>query len=134
MFGASAVPSRGIQSTTAGSPSNMHGIAYVASTDQIIATDVGDAGSAEDGMLYVIDNGMSVIGSVAPRLTISGAESMLGNPVDLAFDGSSALIAEKSNNALLVYNNILNLTGNLSMAADEIVPLPKPEGVSLLAQ
>ena len=129
--GASATPTRSIQPSTAEAPSNLHGIVHNAATDQVILTDVGDAASAEDGKLYVLDAASSAEGSVEPRVTISGPDSTMGNPVDLAFDGSAAYIAEKSNDALLIYNDVLSLTGDLTQAPDQSIPVNKPESVSL---
>ncbi len=131
-LGPAAIPSRMIRPATAGAVSNIHGIVHVASSDQIIASDVGDAGVATDGRLYVIDNASTASGTVAPRSTVFGQETMLGNPVDIAFDGTRLYVAEKSNDKLLMYARILSLSGAVSTAADRSVDLPKPESVSLM--
>lgn len=132
--GAGAVPTRTIRPDSAGATSNMHGIVHVAATDQLIVSDVGDAAVADDGRIYVIDAASTATGTVTPRTTIAGAATLLGNPVDLAFDGSSLYVAEKSNDRLLVFTDVLARSGNVSAAADRAVALAKPESVSLRPQ
>jgi len=132
--GASASPTRTIRPSTAMATSNIHGIVHVAASDQLIATDVGSAASAEDGSLYVIDGASTVEGSVDPVVTIAGPATQLGNPVDIAFDGADVYIAEKSNDQLLVYTDVLSLQGTLDTAADVSVVQSKPESVSLLPE
>lgn len=132
--GAAASVSRSFRPDSAGAVSNMHGIVYVASTDQVIVSDVGDAAIADDGALYVLNNASAAIGVVSAQVTISGAITMLGNPVDVAFDGNRVFIAEKSNDKLIVYDGVLSLSGAISAAPDSSVDLVKPESVSLLAQ
>lgn len=93
----STTPSRTVRPVSANTSSNFRGIAHVASTDQLIVTDFGDSASAVDGKLYVINSVMSVSGAIAPAATILETASLLGNSVDLAFDGSTAYVTEKSN-------------------------------------
>lgn len=130
-MGASAVPSRTIRVAAAGVVSNIHGIVHDLNSDTLIVTDVGDAGNASDGSLYVIENASTASGEVAPRATIAGSETALGNPVDLAFDGMHAYIAEKSNDQVLVYRDVLDLQGMVNTAADESMAVLKPESVVL---
>ncbi len=59
---------------------------------------------------------------------------MLGNPVDIAFDGSSAYNAEKSNDAVLIYRNVMDIEGSMDKAADEFIAISKPESVTLQKQ
>ncbi|MGO4771346.1 hypothetical protein ACEN2I_06755 [Flavobacterium sp. W22_SRS_FK3] len=71
-----------------------HGITYSASDDIMILTDVASAASATDGGLIVIKNFSTVFNSTAASGTIAmanqirvyGPNSMLGNPVDVAYD------------------------------------------------
>ncbi len=133
-MGASAVPTRSFRPAASETTSNIHGIAYDEASDTVLATDVGDAASATDGSFYIIDNASTASGAVTPVATVSGASSMLGNPVDIAFDGSSAYIAEKSNDAVLVYRNVMDIEGSMDMAADEFIAISKPESVTLQKQ
>ncbi|MCC6607027.1 MAG: fasciclin domain-containing protein [Anaerolineae bacterium] len=87
---------------------NLHGVWYNAATDELILTDVGDAASAEDGALYVIPSVMTAVGNTPVSVMVAGPESMLGNPVDVVFDGRSAYVAEKSNDAILRFDDILS--------------------------
>ena len=80
-----------------------HGITYVAARDMMILTDIGDAGSATDGAFLVINGftAASVDGfiSLDEQLRIGGPISLLGNPVDVAFDAANDMvyIAERAN-------------------------------------
>ena len=111
---------------------NLHGIVHVAASNQLIVTDVGDAADATDGQLFVIDNASGANGMVNVRAQIGGDQTSLGNPVDLSFDGNAAYIAEKSNDLVLRYNDVLNLSGQNNVAADAQIAVTKPESVSLV--
>lgn len=87
--------------------SNIHGIVHDAASDRLILSDVGSATSSSDGRIYVLNNASTADGVTALRLEIAGPATSLGNPVDLAFDGSDLYVAEKSNNVILKFNNIL---------------------------
>lgn len=71
-----------------------HGITYSASDDTMILTDVGSATSGTDGGLIFIKNFTSVFNSTAAAGTIAqtsqiriyGPNSLLRNPVDVAYD------------------------------------------------
>ncbi|MEZ5448035.1 MAG: hypothetical protein R3E89_03090 [Thiolinea sp.] len=68
--------------------------------DRLIVSDVGSAALANDGRIYVIDNASTADGLTALHVELAGAQTALGNPVDLAFDGMHLYVAEKSNNQL----------------------------------
>lgn len=84
-----------------------HGITYSASDDVMILTDVASATSATDGGLIVIKNFSSVFASTSAAGTIAltnqvrvyGPNSLLGNPVDVAYDSATKYIyvAERLN-------------------------------------
>lgn len=84
-----------------------HGITYSSSKDIMILTDVASAASATDGGLVIIKNFSSVFVATAASGTITmgnqiriyGPNSLLGNPVDVAFDSVSNTIyvAERLN-------------------------------------
>lgn len=116
----SATPNRTIDpDDQSGFPdTNLHGIVHDAASDRLILSDVGSAVVANDGRIYVLDNASTANGVTALRLEIAGPSTTLGNPVDLAFDGTNLFVAEKSNNAILRYNNILSL---ISAGADDRV-------------
>ena len=50
----------------------------------------------------------------------------------MSFDGNAAYIAEKSNDLVLRYNDVLNLSGQNNVAADAQIAVTKPESVSLV--
>jgi hypothetical protein len=113
---------------------NLHGVWYHAATDELILTDVGDAASAEDGALFVIPNASEAEGNTTVSVMVAGPDSMLGNPVDLVFDGRSAYVAEKSNDAILRFDDLLaaDMMGMMGDAAPSATfELPKAESVWL---
>lgn len=80
-----------------------HGITYDAEDDVMLLTDVGDAASATDGALIVISGfaiaAMDGMVSMDEQIRGDGAESLLGNPVDIAWDKGNGwiFIAERAN-------------------------------------
>ncbi|MCI9845723.1 hypothetical protein [Flavobacterium pectinovorum] len=93
-----------------------HGITYSASDDVMILTDVASAASGTDGGLVIIKNFSSVFNSTAAAGTIAltnqirvyGSNSLLGNPVDVAYDNvtKKIYVAERFNagGEVLTYN------------------------------
>ncbi|MFV5693148.1 hypothetical protein ACM55K_14075 [Flavobacterium sp. LT1R49] len=92
---------------TIASLTRTHGITYSASDDVMILTDVASATSATDGGLVIIKNFASVFASTATSGTIAltnqvrvyGPNSLLGNPVDVAYDSvtKNIYVAERLN-------------------------------------
>lgn len=112
---------------------NLHGVSYHAASDDLILTDVGDADSAEDGQLFVISAASAAEGNTAVSVQIGGPASMLGNPVDVIFDGTNAYVAEKSNNAVLRFDNVLASDMMGDAAPTVMFELLKAESVALPA-
>lgn len=112
---------------------NLHGIDYDTASDRLIVSDVGQAGSATDGKLYVVSNASTADGTVAADTTFKGSMTRLGNPVDLQLTGTDVRIAEKANNggALLVYRNIFEASGG-NVAADVVLDTPAPESIEVV--
>ena len=103
-----------------------HGLTYDVATDTMILTDIGDAtNSQDDGGFQVIENFTSKFSGTANGNTlaiteqtrVSGANTLMGNPVDVAYDGETktVFIAEAGNGGgrILAFNNINN-GGNLT--------------------
>ena len=112
-------------------PTNLHGIDFDPASGALLVTDVGDAASATDGKIYVIPSAASADGMSEVSVAIAGSATMLGNPVDITFDGSSAYVAEKSNSLILRYDNLLSSTGG-DLPATASMDLPSAESVSLV--
>lgn len=112
---------------------NMHGIDYDAESDRLVIGDVGEASSADDGKLYVINDASVADGEVTAATTFKGPNTRLGNPVDLQLDGTDVRIAEKANGggAILVYQNIFSRAGG-DVAADLIQDTPAPESLAVV--
>jgi hypothetical protein len=111
---------------------NLHGIYYVPGNDVLILSDVGDAMSASDGQLFTVEQASSAVDTAPVRLQLGGAATQLGNPVDLDFDGSNVYIDEKSNDMVLRYDNVLNLTGVQNVAANLTTSVTKAESVVIV--
>ncbi|MFO1352434.1 MAG: hypothetical protein U1F68_17860 [Gammaproteobacteria bacterium] len=109
---------------------NLHGVVYVAGRDILILSDVGDPANASDGQLLVIRGASTASGLTATSARFNGALTQLGNPVDIAFDGVNLYVAEKSNNAILRFDDFLTLAGG-NIAPDANINRPSPESVAL---
>ncbi|WP_418262968.1 hypothetical protein [Flavobacterium faecale] len=93
-----------------------HGITYSAVDNVMVLTDVASAASATDGGLVIIKNFASVFASTAAagkitidkQIRVYGPNSLLGNPVDVAYDSVSKniYVAERLNGGgqVLTYN------------------------------
>ncbi|WP_439127624.1 hypothetical protein [Polaribacter sp.] len=103
-----------------------HGLTYDATADLMILTDIGDAGNGQDdGGFHLINNFTSSFSGTANNGTlalsqqtrVSGANTLLGNPVDVAYDNDSktVFIAEAGNDGgrILAFGSIGN-GGNLT--------------------
>lgn len=123
-----AMPSRIIvpsDETSAQISTNIHGIVYDQTSDKLVLSDVGSAADATDGRIYVINNASSADGNVTVARSIAGPNSMLGNPVDIVLSGSDLRVAEKSNNAVLVFSNIFfGASGDIApdLVTDTLAP------------
>ena len=111
--------------------SNIHGIVHDSVNNRLIVSDVGSASVANDGRIYVIDNADTADGLTNLKLELSGALTALGNPVDLAFDGTNLYVAEKSNNQLQRIDNIYSLNGSLNRAPDKVLTFSAPESIAI---
>ncbi len=103
-----------------------HGITYDASSDTMVMTDIGDAMNTQnDGAFHVIENFTSKFNpipnggtlAVGDQIRVAGAATLLGNPVDVAYDAETetVFIAEAGNGGgrILAFNNI-GVGGNLT--------------------
>ena len=103
-----------------------HGLTYDTSSDIMILTDIGEASNGQDdGGFHIINNFASVFGgtsnggtlALSDQIRVSGTNTLLGNPVDVAYDGDSktVFIAEAGNGGgrILAFNDISS-GGNLT--------------------
>jgi len=111
---------------------NLHGVDYDAASDTVIVTDVGSADDNADGHIYAIPGASMANGNISVSLHITGPESQLGNPVDLVFDGTGVYVAEKANDLVLYFANILDMTGMMDSSADMSLEITKPESITLV--
>ncbi len=110
---------------------NLHGVAYAQDRNTLVVTDVGDAGVADDGSLYVLSNASRINGKVKPDRVVRGPATMLGNPVDVILNGDEARIAEKARDKLLIFDKVFSGDSG-DVAPDLMVDELKPE--SLVAE
>lgn len=110
---------------------NIHGIIHDAVNDVLLLSDVGSAGDPNDGQLFVVANASTADGAVAPTVTIGGANTNLGNPVDVAYDGTNLYVAEKSNDLIMRFDGIRS-SGGGNIAPDASISVTAPESVSLI--
>lgn len=110
---------------------NLHGIDYDANTDMLFLSDVGSAASANDGQLFVVAGASRASGPTTVSVQIGGLLTLLGNPVDIAFDGVDLFVAEKSNNAILRFDDIAESAGG-NVSPDESIARTAPESVALV--
>lgn len=103
-----------------------HGLTYDATTDVMILTDIGEASNGQDdGGFHIIEDFTSKFNATTNNATLAvsqqtrvyGASTLLGNPVDVAYDSDTktVFIAEAGNGGgrILAFNNINN-GGNLT--------------------
>ncbi|WAS96548.1 hypothetical protein [Nannocystis punicea] len=110
---------------------NLHGIQYDPLTKTLILSDVGDAMSDTDGAIFLVADADTAEGNVAVTAVIAGDQTHLGNPVDLAFDGTHLYVAEKAQSRVLRYSDILGLSGANNVAEDAFFEVTNPESVRI---
>ncbi|MEJ8802842.1 YncE family protein [Pontibacter sp. H249] len=84
-----------------------HGITHSKEDNRMVLTDVGDGAVDNDGAIVVINNFSSIYNSAAnggtigtgSQVRIEGSNTMLGNPVDVAYDNDTeyVYVAERAN-------------------------------------
>lgn len=132
-----------------GGKSRIHGLTYSSSLNVLLITEIGEAAAPgvpdvtkpafnADGGIYIIENASAKLssgGNVAANRIIYGANTMLGNPVDIAFDDrnnkSLIYIAEKANKRILTFK--LSDNGNVAPTTN-ITTTRLPEDIFLDAR
>ena len=110
---------------------NLHGIDVDYDNNTVMLSDVGDAQNNADGQIFVMIAISISDGPTPVDARIAGDQTGLGNPVDLIYDGSGIFIAEKSNDGVLYYADILDRKGELNIAPDAAQPALKAESVAI---
>lgn len=103
-----------------------HGITYDAGSDVLVMTDIAEASNGQDdGGFHVIENFTNKLNAtsnggilaLSSQTRVAGSSTLLGNPVDVAYDADSqtVYIAEAGNGGgrILAFNNI-GAGGNLT--------------------
>ncbi len=117
---------------------NLHGILYLPEEDILVVADFGPAKDSDepgfntDGKLLFIENASSADGETEVKAQIAGPNSGLGNPSDLAFDGSDIYVGEKALDAVLRFEDVLALSGAVDLAPTGALTVVKPESLLML--
>lgn len=117
---------------------NLHGIEHVPGQDVLILSDVGDPGSDTDGKIFLLRAAGSLATTEQVDVEISGASTLLGNPVDIAFDGRNLFVAEKANGGgrILRFDDILSVQavngGPNDLTPDANVPAASVESLVMI--
>lgn len=132
-------PDRVVAPTVEGAKAsaNLHGISYLANQDALILSDVGAATTADepgfdtDGKLFILEDASTAEGDTEVKSQISGVNSLLGNPVGVAFHGNDLYVAEKATNLVLRFDDVLDLSGVTDLSPNGAVTVTAPESVVL---
>jgi len=101
-----------------------HGIDYSEADDVLVMSDIGDAADANtDGGFQVIQDFSIKLGDTpdgssipqADQIRVSGTSTLLGNPIDIAYDHKTqtVYVAEVGNGKVLGFSDVLNSNGNV---------------------
>ncbi|KQC33860.1 hypothetical protein AAU57_11355 [Nonlabens sp. YIK11] len=99
---------------------SLRGITYDEVEDQLFLADVRNPLNDSDGAIHTIKNfsviysGLEAYGTITDVTTVSGSETMLGNPVDLEYDnvGKVLYAAERSTNGGMALSFDTTTVGN----------------------
>jgi len=101
-----------------------HGLDY--DNGIMVLSDIGEAESATDGALHIIQDFDSKFSNAAngsfinidDQFRISGANTLLGNPVNVVYDAAYNVIfvaeALNNNGRILAFNDATSISGNIS--------------------
>ena len=116
---------------------NLHDLVYDAESNVLILSDVGSATTADqtgfdsDGSVLVIAAPNLAEGPTEVQLVLAGANTLLGNPVGLAFDGTNLYVSEKTKDVILRFDGLLSLEQTADIFPSAVVTVPQPEGIIL---
>lgn len=110
-----------------------HGLTYDASTDVMFLTNIGDAGSATDGGIHIVKNFNAILSlaetsgkiDATSQIVIEGTNSMLGNPVDIAYDNKNnkIYVAERAvDGGRILGFNMPSSSGNIAPIYSGLYP------------
>ncbi|MEM1450474.1 MAG: hypothetical protein AAF957_16105 [Planctomycetota bacterium] len=108
---------------------DLRGLVHDAERDLLILSDVGAGSGFGDGSLFVLEGAGTASGLTPAVATITGAATTLDEPLDLAWNGSSLWVAENAGGALMRFDDLLMLDGNVAPTAT--FPLPDVVSVEL---
>ena len=117
---------------------NAHALVYLPEEDVLLVSDVGSATTADqpgfntDGKVFVLANASSVEGDTEVQAQLAGADTLLGNPVGLAFDGEDLFVTERTRDVVLRFDDILDLSGDVNAAPSGAITVAKPEAVVMV--
>jgi len=100
-----------------------HGITYNSTDDVLVMTDIGAASNTtDDGAIHTIAKFTAILAAtndggtiaLANQKRISGSNTLLGNPIDVAYDHKNkrVYVSEVGNGIVLGFGNVLQAEGN----------------------
>ena len=104
-------------------------LSYTPGNTLLVNTEKGKGPIEEVNLKYTSFD--SADGLTEIQVNIGGANSNLGNPVDIMYSGSDLFVAEKSNNVIMRFDNILASEGG-DIAANATISFNAPESVALI--
>jgi len=106
-----------------------HGLTYLPDEDLMLLTDVGAGGSDTDGAFFVVRNFTMAVAdnviSASESTRVAGPNSLLGNPVDIAYDSPNQkiYIAERANDGGRILGfNVPTMNGDATPIYDFLFP------------
>lgn len=117
---------------------NAHDLVYLPEEDVLLVSDVGSATVADqpgfntDGKVFVLANASSAEGGTEVQAQLAGTNTLLGNPVGLAFDGENLFVTERTRDVVLRFDDILDLSGDVNAAPSSAITVAKPEAVVIV--
>ena len=111
---------------------NLHGIIYLQDSDTLLLKDVGSAQVADDGQFFLIQKASKADDLTDVDGRLQGDLTGLGNPVDLEYANGSIYVAEKAQDTVMRFDNILSLSGTKNISPEEKTTLLKAESVHVI--
>ena len=114
---------------------NTHDLVYLAGEDVLLVSDVGSATTADqpgfdtDGKVFVLADASNAEGNTEVQAQLAGADTLLGNPTGIAFDGENLFVTERTRDVVLRFDAVLEMSGNVNAAPSGAITVAKPEAV-----
>ena len=102
--------------------SDLRSVVHDAERDLLVLTDAGAAAGGADGAIYVVEAASTDSGLIPVTTLVSGASTLLDEPEDVAWNGSTLWVAEAGGEQLLRFDDLLTLSGDVAPSANRALP------------